>query len=352
MYDRNGVILASSYSTYDVYNGSTVYAVKINAGTNFPCVRTRLTIENEITLYNLSYGKSENKFEAFEWSLDVPHDPIDLYGNITGVQVRSAISNENYIVLQAPEFINVNSETKLFDLSRFDFADKIHIYMSKEDTTGISLGDIFTTGEIRQNRWECSGAMFSISDELYEQYNGSTIYKIIIDEGCIIPCGLDTFHINKSVCYVNNDYQNVEAKNEAFNFVEKPITLKNFGSFDITLVQDRADVALENRWIMITTDFEFDTEVDVSGIIEDVNFVNAIEFYETDNSQPIKLSEIYVNIAKNKQFNETNVFGFQINPDIKYSGSNIFKIKFLKGLQLPAYKNGEAGYITLQEDIF
>ena len=98
---------------------------------------------------------------------------------VDGVQLRGdKDASEFYFVINSYSYHNVPVSEQ--DITGYNTLEKVHLYLS--DTSGsITLKDI-ATGYCIQNKWTSDGLMFQIKTTSFQIYNGSTVYKVVIDE--------------------------------------------------------------------------------------------------------------------------------------------------------------------------
>ncbi len=140
---------------------------------------------------------------------------------VTGVQVRRSPEDTSgrfqYLVVVTDGHTGADASVFSENIDKSAFtADKIKVYLSENDE-GTPLSAI--KGEhIEQYIWGQPGAFINIAD--YSKYNGATVYKIVIEEGCKIPAviggELYTFTVKEKVIYLNDGYGDETAEDGAF----------------------------------------------------------------------------------------------------------------------------------------
>lgn len=248
-YDRfgqKGLLMAyNTPSDYGTYNGSTVYKIVVEEGCQLPYGSTSYyTVAETVTYYNLEHGKDTAINGAFRWS-NTPVEYKDETVAVTGVQVRglgdhetdSGTKDYNFIVLQNAmyEFGIENNAAVEHDLgvaeinSYINTLQKVKIYKSATDEEGIALSEIGSAGWWTENKFASGGLAIEVPADKFKEYNGKTIYKIVIEEGCQLPfrakgsSTTDVYSVyttNETVTYYNLEYGKDDATSGAFKWSE------------------------------------------------------------------------------------------------------------------------------------
>ncbi len=343
-----GLMIPMEPSTYESFNGSSVYGIKIEKGAVLPCGDKDLVVMETVHYINLEFDILENKFGAFAWAKQKEDIIYDM--EFTGVQMRADVNLEMYfLVLQASDYASVTPATKVANVKAYtDLLSKITLYTSPEDTTGIKASELCETDNWEMNTWGSEGLMIRMKASAYEKYNGTTVYKMIIEKDAIVPCETHDLKVQERTVYVNSGYGKEETRNSAFWWSFVPDTLKNHGTCSLSDMNNRADDSADTRWLFLFFAENFEATTDVSGWIEQLNILDYIEFYDTEDldKDPIPLRDVYTGVVTIKQFSQSNAMTLTI--DDKYSGANMYVLNVKDGCQIPFIINGEYGYKVVE----
>ena len=243
---NNPIALYSSITDY-----TTIDSITIEAGCEFPSYATASATEG-FTLYRTTadvtfYNQGDGTFSTEEPAQDVNT-------SITGVQLRADVgSSLYYLVLVTNEHASVTVDTAVSNPADYaDLLSKITFYMSAEDTTGVSAADICLTSGWTINKWGSGGLMISMSAENYEQYSGSSVYKVMITEGAILPyTGESDLVTVTPIVFKNDSYGNDENKYGSFSWTESVLLYNS--TTTITGVQLRAEVSSGLYYLVLQT---------------------------------------------------------------------------------------------------
>ena len=340
----NALFLAyNDPADYGIYNGATIYRITIEAGCELPCGADVYVTTEDTTFTNLDHGNEECINEAVSWNNGEFAETA-----VTGVQVRSngAGTTEDFIILLNDNFKNQSGNA---DSSR-NTREKVRIYMSPEDTEGIYLTDVCGTWW-PINYWGSGGLCLAVNN--YDEYNGATIYKITIEAGCELPCGNTVYRTTEDVTFTNLGYGDESNKNSAFNWWDESVVLQDFGSCDITNMQNRADLLDEingQRWLLLSFDLEFQLTEDAASWVPKLNMLDYIYVYLSDDlsQEPVSLREMYNNHVDLRTFGEAALLGIRVKNQEQYYGPNMYMIEIRPGCQFPCTRNGVPGYVTVE----
>lgn len=211
-------LMYNAPADYATYNGATIYKIAIEAGCELPCGDTVYTTSETVTYINQDFGNESAKYMASSWQKEIPV----LDGDVSGVQVRSAGAwatggTENFIVLQSSVYEAGVSGT--IATANYNTLSKIKIYTSPEDADGKLLRDGLIGGWWEYSYWGTNALFLAYNTPAdYGTYNGATIYKIVIEEGCELPCGDVKYVTTEEKTFYNLDYSNENAVNSAVNW--------------------------------------------------------------------------------------------------------------------------------------
>ena len=90
---------------------------------------------------------------------------------------------------------------------------------------GVSAADICLTSGWTINKWGSCGLMIMMSADGYEMYSGSSVFKITIEAGAVMPHPECNLVVKKTVSYSNDNYGNSDVKYGSFVWSEFNYTL-------------------------------------------------------------------------------------------------------------------------------
>ena len=221
-----GLMIAMNAENYEKYSGSSVYKIMVSDGAILPYTNeSDLATTTPIVFKNDSYGNDENKYGSYWWS-----QSTILYKTttkITGVQLRAEVaSGSYYLVLQTNEYAKLEGEVAVgYPTDYVDLLSKITLYTSEDDTVGVSAADLCLTSGWTMNKWSSFGLMIAMSADGYEMYSGSSVFKITIEAGAVMPHPECNLVVKKTVSYSNDNYGNSDVKYGSFVWSEFNYTL-------------------------------------------------------------------------------------------------------------------------------
>lgn len=351
-----------SKEEFDLYNGTTIYKIKVLGGCELIYQNKICELDGEYTFLNPSYGDPAAKEQVTNLFPDSTPDPITGPITLFGAQVRSDYLNDYYFIDILSESIDGTNNIIYDDLSAINAYSKIKIYLSEEDE-GKTLGEVTSLRKGEQNKWTSSAFLFALTAQEYETYNGTTIYMIEVLEGCEIYINNSKATVGRAYRFVNNDYGKASAKYEAFNFSIVANELVNFGYINISGIHNRMDSEARedpncNRWIMfLFNDSIFQTNLLVNSWIDKINFLDNILIYQTKDGEPITLRSIFNKDGSGiqlRQFGETNMIGVSIyntkdENGYLYDCAHMYSIVINANTQIPSFENGDIGYRLIEE---
>ncbi len=339
-YDTNGVrlYLDKNNSQYDKISVATIYSVVIEGNCELPHGEKRCITGGKIVFGNSDFG-NETATDATNFVVIAE----TVKTNVTGIEVRSNGENNgyNFLVLKNSIYEAIPGDTGIVKTSDYNTLDKITIYMSADDKTGVKASKICSAGWWTQNLWGSGGVMFEISDADYATYNGSTIHRITIEKGCDLPHGSGTYITSKTYTWQNDGYGSDDKKNGSFNWTR----LKNREVADVEGVEIRIYRYLNNSYRFITLKNSAYKLLAKDSAISDAANYNALDkitvYMSADDTTGIKASEICTGWWT-QNLEGSGGISFQIKEDIGgqdgfsiYNGKTIYAIKIEADCELP-----------------
>ena len=355
-WNSGSLLIGMTSAEYDVYNGTTTYKVEIEAGCEFVVNNQIVRTDREYVFTNIDYGKDEVKNGAYFFIYNPPiTEPISIFD----VQVRADIGQDYYgIVLRSTFYTDVAEMTRGFD-GEINTYSKIKIYLN-DSNDGVTLSDVTTYRMGIQNLWNSEGMFFRFTESEFDTYNGTTIKKIEILEGCQLIVNTNIVTTSRRYSFVNTEYGQVSAKYEAFRFSPEADELVQLGEVELSCVHNRMDSASGYRWIMLLTSEEiFETNLQVSDWMNNINLLDNILIYFSKNGTPITLRSIYDPSATGvtiKLFGSGNLIGISISNEMfaskyRYGGPEMYRITIKEGTQIPNLEDGVAGYRLITKEV-
>ena len=188
------------FNKYDENNGSKVYKITVEKGCKIAVdmsatIKQYVTIDNDYTLYNGSFGNGDNAYGSYNWTATptlgyrteekVQNITVGVWnGDPTGrVHFRTTEDGaEKYFVILAEAF---NDNTKIMPLETSNFRttlDKIKFY-TVGDNGNLVESKLSDQGVIAVGRgqWGTPGAFFAFNN--IDNFMGHKTYKVVLDEG-------------------------------------------------------------------------------------------------------------------------------------------------------------------------
>lgn len=355
LWSSGAFLFALTASEFETYNGTALYKMTIEAGCQLLLNNQVVTVASSYSLVNSNYGDPDAKYGAFYF---LPYiEPLSGPIQLIDAQVRADVGAQFFFIDVRSE-IYTNTPVVAYDnLDSLNIYSHIKIYLSADDN-GTLLSDVASLRSGYQNLWGSAAMLFSLTEQEYETYNGTSIYMIEVLEGCELFVNGMSGVVDKSYRFINGDYGNPAAKYEAFNFYMGSGALVDLGEINISSVHNRMDKEAGFRWIMLFVNEEiFDNQIDASSFIDQLNFMSGVSIYLDEDSAPITLADIYDPSGTGVTldlFGERNMLGVSIINDkvdgqYQYCGPNMYKIEIAEGTQIPSYESGEMGYRTVSK---
>ena len=276
------------------------------------------------------------------------------------VQMRSGGSDLNYLVLR-DSLIDPLSSTMSISGRNYNAPDYVNVYLAPQGQAIKLATFIDTTKNWDMNLWTSGGIMFHINDEKYNTYNGATIYAIEVLEGCTYPnSNLDKSVVRKTVKYINGSYGNPNARNEAFSFALETERDTHFGDIEVSSIHNRMDSVSGYRWLMFLFSEEvFETSVNVTAWINELNFLDNVLIYFSEEGEPVALRTIYdsnttgvaIQLFGQKNMMAVSISNENVDGKYLYAGPEMFRVTLPQGTQVPNMQGNVGGYYTVKKDV-
>ena len=364
LWESQSLMFALTDEEYETYNGTTIYRIKILSDCELIYNNTICKVSMGYDFINTDYGNANKKFEAFNF---IPYaEPFEEKITLTGAQVRGVADAHQYYIVFTADIWSQSKVIEYANLSLINAYSHIKVYLNENDE-GTLLSDVTSLRSGVQNKFGSFGFMFALTEEEYETYNGTTVYKLEVLDGCEFYFDGAVVTVDKGYRLINQNYGKESARYEAFNFGPEIGELKNFGTINIKNVHNRmgwvnkdkpAEPKEYNRWIMVLFDeWIYDVNLKIDDWVDRTNFLDNVLIYKDKDTEPYTLRSIYEKNASGvtiQQFGEKNMIGISIsnekqNDKYVYDGSHMHSIAFNAGIQIPTFENGEAGYRIINE---
>ena len=372
---------------YEVYNGASVYSITILEECELIYNNTICKVTRSVDLINPHYHDNDYKYNNFELYVKQGPEVLDEPISLTGAQLRGqmdpdGIDANNLLYLDLLSNAYEHSASYTYDsvvMRTLNAYDKITLYLS-EDDEGKKLGEIAQTyQEGIQNQFNTAAFFFRLGTDEYEKYNGLSVYKVVVEEGCELLVSKKKAVVDKTYTFVNSNYgltfpdteegREAEkvAKLSGFDFPSEVTEkdLVNFGDIAAENIHNRMDKTTESRWlIFFFDDMLGNTSTSVKHYLKLLKFLdNVLIYYEKDGDAKT-LKDIYDERASGVaagatvcQFGITNSIGVSIlnprddNNKFINDGPHMYKIEILAGTKIPAMKNNVPGYYVLKDKV-
>ena len=232
-----------NFAEYDsTYGGHQVYKIVIEKGCKLLADAgtdsiTVFVTDKEYTYINNDYNNADKKLEATNWTeFTTERQTIAL----DGVQMRGWSDNGWYqfLVIRSSAFNGLAQSETVVGAIDGTTLDKIRIYTSAEDTTGIALSGL-TVQHIGINFGGWTDGLFINYTEYASTYGGDAVYKVVVEEGCELFAASEAtknnvFVVDRDYTYINDDYGNTANKYGALSWKGSRYTA-TFVADDVTI---------------------------------------------------------------------------------------------------------------------
>ena len=336
---QKGLFLAyNNPSDYSTYNGTTIYAIRIEAGCELPCGDKTYVTAKDVTYINGDYGNADKKLSAFSWTEEVKVEETTI--SLSGVQMRGATNGwYYYLVLKSDAYSGKTSTEGIdgaTDKTTYSY-DKIRLYTSADDTMGKPLSEL-TLQHIGCNQWGENGLFINFV-EYDSTYGGHQVYKITIEEGCKLPSADgNIFVVDKDYTYINGDYGNADKKLSAFSWTEEVKVEET--TISLSGVQMRGATNGWYYYLVLKSDaYSGKTSTEgIDGATDKTTYsYDKIRLYTSaDDTMGKPLSELTLQHIGCNQWGENGLFINFVEYDSTYGGHQVYKITIEEGCKLPS----------------
>ena len=328
---------------YSAYNGTTIYAVKIEAGCELPCGDKTYVTAEDVMYINGDYGKDENKNGAYNWT----RVAVNLgYASLNGIQVRSAgklqnkenYGTENFIVLTS-NIYNIMPLGKV-DIASLNTREKIKVYAFTTVDMIKPCSELIGTW-YEYLYWKQSGLFMAFDNpaDYQNTYNGKTIYKIVIEAGCQLPYGQYGYYTtSETYTYYNTEYGQESVINNASNWTDELTVEKQTISLDGLQMRGWADNAWYQFLVIQSSAFSGLAQSETINMAKVMCTLDKIRLYlRADDTVGKSLAELTVqHIGVNFGGWTNGLFINFTEYATTYGGDQVYKVTVEKGCELLA----------------
>ena len=335
LWQSGGVMFPLSDDNYDLYNGTTVYAIEILEGCTYPNFNMQQIVAQSTKKYiNKEYGQDSARDFAIEWQEPTKYEDSGVPITFGSAQARADVDASLYYICFCSSSFFEAGFVEYGDLSAINAYDKIRLYLTADDEVGKTLGEITNIRRGCQDLWTSGAMHFAISADEFEIYNGTTIYKMTIDSGCQMVLNNQLVHAPRDYTFYNNTYGDPSAKNSGFYFfpaaepITEPILLMN--------AQVRADVGSGFYFIDIRSEAYTGTpEIGYSNLGA-LNTYSHIKIHLSEDDQGILLGNVTTLRSgyQNLWTSSAMLFSLSAAEFEVYNGTTIYAIEVLSGCEL------------------
>ena len=336
-----GLMIPMTAQNYEIYNGASVYKISVEKDTIFPNENGELKIIEDVSFINQNYGNQDAKYGSFNWLKEIPVLPsADV--EVFNVQLRADVGSScYYLVLQVSAYAELGASAFTVEHPEYylDTLDKISLYTSKDDD-GILLSEIcLSTGWVL-NKWTSHGVMFPIGAEDYEQlYNGTTVYKVTVEEGAVLPYVNSNLTVIKTTSFINSGYQNQDAKYQAFSWsIDDGVSYDTELEMAITGVQLRAD-PLSGLYYFVVRAENYATVMQGQLVSDPSLFdvLSKIKIYTSKDGEGVLAKDVC--LAEGWEMNRWESHGIMFPMTAEkyalYNATTVYKVEILEGAVFP-----------------
>ena len=333
-----GVMFPMSDENYELYNGSSVYAVEILEGCTFPNTSLQKVVVKESVRYvNSHYHDTAYKDFSYEWT--IAFIPSDVTITLTGAQARADVDCGFYYITLTSQAFHGVEVIEYGNLLAINAYNKIKLYLGENDTEGHYLSEVTTLRSGCQNLWGSDSFHFALNPSEFETYNGTDLFKIVVEEGCQVVLNHTVVTIPISYELINHDYGNPDAKYSAFYFL--PNTSPITEPISISTAQVRADVDDNFYFIDILSEAYLNTPALSYDNLGDLNTYSHIKIYLSEDDEGTLLEDVTTLRSGYQNLWNSGAMLFALTAEeyeSTYNGTTIYAVEVLPECQL--YVNG------------
>ena len=356
-----------NFAEYDsTLGGHQVYKVVIEQGCELlgnlgEDEATVFVVDKKYELYNQSYGYGKDKISAMSWTDSKPLSVEYVDSSVSGIQARGWSDNGWYqfLVIRSDAFTGFAKAVETVDFWKSHISeDKIKIYTKNASgaLVGVTLAEL-TVNHIGSNFWD-TGSYINLA-EYADKYNGATIYKVEIFEGCLIPVGvknnkLVVLRVDNDYTLFNNSFGDETKKFENYDWsdYEMPDEISAMGTAKIDTVTNQFG---DNRYLIIRLNESFDARINAT-FFETKKYSNVLDkilIYSGNDltGTPVTLRSIWTGEITLRQYGSPADIGFSIKNEAMWNGSNMFAVKILAGCEIPFVKGGVFGNKIVEKEL-
>ena len=334
-WQSRGVMFPISDINYQTYNGATVYAIEILEGCTYPSTSLQRLVVNKTKMYiNQNYGDQSHINEAFDWAEKVIYERSDQVIDLDGAQLRGDVDGELfYFCLRSPNYFE-QAYIEYTDIDVLNAFDKVKLYLSSEDE-GKTLREITSTYQGCQNKWTSTCFHFRFSSDEYAQYNGSSVYKISVEQGTELILNNKIVTVRQNYTFRNEHYHDDNYKYGAFDFA--PIIEPSDQTIDLFGAEVRADPGGNLYFIDVKSSLYLDNPlVEYPNVNQYINAYDKIIVYLSEEDEGHTLGEITSlrNAVQNMWNSQSFMFYLTAEEYEIYNGTTIYRIQVLDDCEL------------------
>ena len=334
-WQSRGVMFPISDINYQTYNGATVYAIEILEGCTYPSTSLQRLVVNKTKMYiNQNYGDQSHINEAFDWAEKVIYERSDQVIDLDGAQLRADVDAELFYFCLRSSVYFEQAYIEYADIDVLNAFDKVKLYLSSEDE-GKTLREVTSTYQGCQNKWTSTCFHFRFSSDEYAQYNGSSVYKISVEQGTELILNNKIVTVRQNYTFRNEHYHDDDYKYGSFEFV--PILEPGDQTIDLFGAEVRADPDGDLYFIDVKSAIYLDTtEIEYPDVDNYINAYDNIIVYLSEEDEGHTLGEITSlrNSVQNKWNSQAFMFYLTADEYETYNGTNVYRIKVLEGCEL------------------
>lgn len=220
------------------WDGVTVYKIAVEKGCELVVetsgsVKYKFIVDENYVFYNSDYGKEStdaNRFGAFNWTstASIPYKAEEQTVSVGDIQLRGIEgddSRNHYLVIKSDAYNDLGESEEIADGLAVNDLSKITLYTVKDGAlTGKTLAEL-GVNHIGRNKWSEKGAFIAF-DEYKNGWDGSTVYKVVVEQGTKFVSELSAdgiekvFVVDKDYTFYNSDFGTASAKFGAFNWTD------------------------------------------------------------------------------------------------------------------------------------
>lgn len=345
------------------WDGSSVYKITIDKGCEIVyasgTIPKAFAVDKDYVFYNSSYGNSEKKFSALDWTdtATLAYASNETSISLSGIQIRGIegdISWYHYLVLLSDSFKGyAEKEFASTALSWCSLAG-IKLYTKNESGELVSNSPTFNHQEM--NKWGAEGA-FLAYDEYKTGLDGTNVYQVDVPAGTKVVYEMgetaSVYVVDKDYSFFNKEYGQESAKYGAYKWFGLDYVPEK-STFTIKGIELRG--WSNNTWyqymVLLSDELNEFVSRDNSDYADSVTLFTGdkVRLHLTETDEGKLLSELGVQHI-DQSFQNWSIGAYiNYNDFATYNGSAVYSVEIENGCTIPVIKDGKIVLLSTEKD--